>query len=74
MKSFNHSDSQPYFPDIHLALVGEDGNAFSIIGRARAAMRSAGIPDEQIYAFQAEAMSGDYDALLRTCMRWFSCD
>jgi len=34
-----------------------------------AALRKAGLKDE-IPEFTAEAMSGDYDALLRTCMRW----
>ena len=56
-------------PDITVQISGQDGNAFAIIGRVTAALRKAGRKDE-IPEFTAEAMSGDYDALLRTCMRW----
>ena len=63
----------PKHPDVHLKLVGEDGNAFFILGRARNAMRRAGILD-QWDEFQSEATSGDYNHLLYTCMQWFSTD
>lgn len=53
-----------------LQLSGENGNAFSIIARAHRALKAAGKAD-RIDAFTAEAQSGDYDHLLRTCMRWF---
>ncbi len=53
-----------------LVLVGEDGNAFNILGRARRALRDAGRGYEWA-AFEAEATSGDYDHLLATVMRWF---
>jgi hypothetical protein len=33
-------------------------------------MRTARLPDEEIRQFQSEAMSGDYDHLLQTCMKW----
>ena len=29
---------------------------------------------EEIDAFLKEATAGDYDALLRTCLEWVSCD
>ena len=51
-------------------LIGEDGNAFSIIGKVKKSLRSAGYSKEQLDEFQAEAMSGDYDNLLATCMKW----
>jgi hypothetical protein len=58
-------------PNIIINLIGEDGNAFSILGRVSRAMKRAGIyaeyPD-----FYAEATSGDYDHLLRTVMEWFT--
>ena len=51
-------------------LVGTDGNAFAILGACQQALRKAGRADE-VPAFMAEAKAGDYDALLRTAMKWF---
>ena len=62
------------YPNINVKLVGEDGNAFAILGRVQGALRSAGVPPEEVKAFLAEATSGDYDKLLRTCMAWVSVD
>ena len=56
-----------------LVLVGEDGNAFAILGRARHALRLAGRGDEWP-AFVAEATAGDYNHLLVTAMRWFEVE
>jgi hypothetical protein len=64
----------PYYPEVKVKLVGEDGNAFSIMGRAQSAARRAGVPKEEIDKYLAEAQSGDYDNLLVTTMDWFSCD
>ena len=61
-------------PDINIPMVGEDGNAFSILGRVKRIMRRAGLPDSEWEAFHAEATSGDYDNLLATVMRWFEVD
>lgn len=58
--------NQPKYPHITVKLVGEDGNAFSIIGRVQRALRTKGVSAEEIDAFRAEATSGDYDHLLRT--------
>jgi hypothetical protein len=63
----------PKFPDVNVELVGQDGNAFSIIGRVRGALRDAGHSDAAS-EFQAEAMSGDYDHLLRTVMDYVNVD
>ncbi len=60
----------PKYPNVTVRLVGEDGNAFFIIGRVGAALRKAGVPNEEIEAFRREAMSGDYDNVLATCLRW----
>jgi hypothetical protein len=54
-----------------LRLVGQDGNAFMVLGLAQRAARKAGWPKEQIDAFLKEAMKGDYDNLLRVCMEHF---
>lgn len=52
------------FPDVYVPLVGEDGNAFSIMGRVSKALRRAGYGDA-VKPYMDEAMSGDYDNLLR---------
>ena len=48
-------------------------NAFSILGRARDALRRARRMDLWD-AFHKEATSGDYNNLLATCMRYFDVD
>lgn len=57
-----------------LKLVGEDGNAFAILGRAIKVLRKDDFPAEFIQRFVDEATSGDYDHLLRTVMEWFDVD
>ena len=59
--------------NIKLKLVGEDGNAFFIMGRARQALRRNGRAD-LIEQFTKDCTSGDYNHLLATCMRYFDCD
>lgn len=61
------------YPDINIPLVGEDGNAFSILGRVSRAMKRNGIHDEWD-EFHKEATSGNYENLILTVMRWFSVD
>lgn len=58
------------YPDVTVKLVGEDGNAFSILGKVKNALRRAGVPKTEIDAFLKEAMAGDYDHLLITAMEW----
>jgi len=58
---------------IRLNLIGEDGNAFAIMGRATDALKGGGmahLKDDYLN----EAMAGDYDHLLRVTMEWFDCD
>ena len=54
-----------------LNLVGQDGNAFNVLGLARQAARKAGWSGEKIEAFLNEAMAGDYNHLLFVCMDYF---
>lgn len=61
---------EPKYPNVHVQLSGEDGNAMFIIGRTSRALRKAGVPQDQISAFTDEAMSGDYDKVLQTVMQW----
>jgi hypothetical protein len=57
-------------PEVQVQLTGTDGNAFAIIGAVRNALRAAGVDKDERDAFMAEAMSGDYDHVLQTVMRW----
>ena len=67
------NEQEPVQPKPHLKLVGTDGNAFAIMGAAARALRKAGRGDE-VRAYQAEAMSGDYNHLLAVTMKWFEVD
>ena len=62
------------YPHINIPLVGEDGNAFSILGRVQRIAKKAGLEKDEISAFYTEATSGDYNHLLRTVMSWFATD
>lgn len=54
-----------------LELIGKDGNAFAILGRARRAAKLAGWSDEYWDAVHKDARSGDYDHLLAVMMKHF---
>jgi hypothetical protein len=58
------------YPEIEVRLVGQDGNAFNLIGLVARALTKAKVPAEEIKEFKTEAMSGDYNNLLVTCMNW----
>ena len=60
----------PRHPEITVKLVSTDGNAFSVLGVVRRAMKQAGLPKEEIDQFTEQATSGDYNNLLATCMKW----
>jgi hypothetical protein len=53
-----------------LQLVGLDGNAFSIIGAVKRAMRHAGFSQKAQSEMSEAAMSGDYNNVLQTAMLW----
>lgn len=57
------------FPDVIVELVGQDGNAFAILGRVAAAMRKAGLGKNDIDDYTEQATSGDYDNLLTVTMQ-----
>jgi hypothetical protein len=56
--------------DVTVQLTGRDGNAFAIIGAVRRALMQGGVARYECDQFVAEAMSGDYDNVLQTAMRW----
>lgn len=62
--------TEPRFPHVTVDLSGQDGNAFFIISRVGQALRKGGATHEQRDEFTKQAMSGDYDNVLRTCMEW----
>ena len=58
------------YPNVKVKLVGNDGNAFVVLGQVRRALKNAGISEEEIKKFTDQATSGDYDNLLNTCIEW----
>ena len=58
------------YPNIAVKLPGRGGNAFTIISETAHALRDAGVAEQEVKAFRTECMSGDYDHVLHTCMRW----
>ncbi len=62
------------YPNVTVNLVGEDGNAFAILGKVGRALRRAGIDADELDAFRKEAKAGDYDHLLQTVMRWVNVE
>lgn len=62
------------YPHIDVQLTGQDGNAFMILGLVTRAMKNAKLTKAQIDEYRDEAMSGDYDHLLQTTMRYVNVD
>lgn len=60
------------YPDVEVQLSEADGNAFVLMGRVALALRRAGVSCGEIDEFRKEAMNGNYDHLLQTCMIWVS--
>lgn len=58
------------YSEVEVELVGQDGNAFYIMGAVKKALLRHGIGKEEVNEYLEEAMSGDYDHLLVTTMRW----
>ena len=62
------------YPEVNVELSGTDGNAFSILARVSNALKRAGVGQAERDSFYNEATAGDYDALLRTAMKWVNVD
>lgn len=60
----------PKYPHITVQLTGLNGNVFVLLGAVTQALLRAGVSKAEQDAFREEAMSGDYDNALATCMRW----
>jgi len=55
-------------------LIGQDGNAFAIMGRIKQALKRAGADKEYIDQYISEATSGDYDHLLAISMKYVNVE
>lgn len=58
------------YPDITVELIGTSSDAFAIMGEVRRALKKHGVSTAETTEFLNEAMSGDYNHLLQTCMKW----
>lgn len=56
--------------DVKVKLIGENGNAFYILGTVIKALKRAGYDQDFIQTFQDEATAGDYNHLLQTVMEY----
>ena len=62
------------YPNITANIVGGDGNAFAIMGTVKKAMQRGGVPNEVIQQYFTEAMSGDYDNVIQTSIKYVNCE
>ena len=62
------------YPEITVRLIGQDGNAFAILGRVQKALRLAKVDKVEIDEFMADATDGDYNHLLQTVMKWVNVE
>jgi hypothetical protein len=65
----NNSENRP-----KVKLIGEDGNAFNIMGLCKRAAKRAGWSEERIDALLKDMKSGNYDHLLGVVMREFDVE
>lgn len=56
--------------NIKVRLTGKNGNAFNLMGIVTAALKKANVPKVETDKFLEEAMSGNYQNLLRVCGKW----
>ena len=57
------------YPNVHVQLTGQNGNAFMVMGLTEKAMRRAGVPKHDIDAYVADATAGDFDHSLAVTMQ-----
>jgi hypothetical protein len=61
----------PKYPEIIINLVGEDSNAFSILGLCVKEAKST-LSKDEIEEFKKEATKGDFDNLICVVCKWFT--
>lgn len=62
--------TDPLYPDVRVRLTGSDGNAGAVMGAVTRALKRHGVPADEIDRYRQESMSGNYNELLQTAMRW----
>ena len=55
-------------------MIGQDGNAFSIMGNIQRALKRSGADKEYIDKYIKEATSGDYNHLLTVSMKYVNIE
>ena len=55
--------------DVVVKIIGEDGNAFNILGKTIKALKKAGY-EEEAKQYEMEATAGNYDQLLQVTMKY----
>lgn len=56
--------------DVEVELIGRDGNALAIVAAVKNGLKRAGATPDQVAEFVKEALSGDYNNVLRTAIEW----
>ena len=62
--------SEVKFPDVTVKLIGKDGNAFNIMAIVVSGLIRGGATSDEVKLYRKEAMSGDYDNLIRVSTKW----
>ncbi len=57
-------------PEIEVELIGQDGNAFNVLGLVNRALTRASVPKVERDEFMAQATAGDYNHLLMVVQEW----
>ena len=56
--------------DVQVELVGRDGNALAVVAAVKNGLKRAGATPDEIAEFVKQALSGDYNNVLRTAIQW----
>jgi hypothetical protein len=60
------------YPAIQVKLIGRDSNALAVVAAVSRALEQAGVRQEEIANFYDEALSGGYNRVLQTALRWIT--
>ena len=60
------------YPAIQVPLIGRGSNALAVVAAVSRALEQAGVRQEEIANFYDEALSGDYNRVLQTALRWIT--
>ena len=62
------------YPGVTVKLLGTSSEALAITGEVRRALKRHGVSSDETTKFLTEALSGDYNHLLQTCMKWVNVE